>query len=94
MTHTTDSLRHAGSMGLSEVSALTKPEREHVRQWLTDNFCSEETFGWVLTELADGGLSLEDPSESESVDDRWTDICGIVERTLAASIAEFARFLE
>jgi len=71
MTNTTDLLHRAGSLGLGELSALTKPERDHVRQWLTDNFCSEDTFGWELTELADGGLSLEDPSEGGSVDDEF-----------------------
>ena len=71
MTNTTNSLHHAGSMGLGEINTLTNPERGQIKQWLTDNFCSEETFGWELTELAGGGFSLEDPSEGESVDDEF-----------------------
>ena len=32
-------------------------------------------------------------TEKESVDDRWSEICDFVERTLAASVAEFSRSL-
>jgi hypothetical protein len=32
-------------------------------------------------------------NQSDSVDDRWTEICELVERTLAASVAEFGRLL-
>jgi len=71
MTNTTELLRRTGSMSLGEINALTKAERDHVRQWLTDNFCSEDSFGWELAELADGGFSLEDPSVGESVDDEF-----------------------
>jgi hypothetical protein len=32
-------------------------------------------------------------TEKESVDDRWEEICHFIERTLAASVAEFSRLL-
>ena len=32
-------------------------------------------------------------NQTDSVDDRWTEICELVERTLAASVAEFGRLL-
>jgi hypothetical protein len=59
----------AQRLTLGEVGVLPEGERALIKQWLEDNFCTEDTFECELQELDNGGYSLTDAMDSLGADD-------------------------
>jgi len=56
-------------LSLGEVGSLREGERALIKEWLVDNFCTEDTFECELHELESGGFSLDDAMDSLAADD-------------------------
>ena len=77
-----------GETGILAVTVFSELVPPHVRS--DDDEDARPVPVPLLVPTSGDSVTL---NQTDSVDDRWTEICELVERTLAASIAEFGRLL-